>query len=101
MKILVWVILIILSVFYHLRLEGFECWGTVEKKDYWGNDIAHFESKTLDDCKSQCVNHSSCVGIGRSVDENSIGHCWIKNKWDTSTATATTGRWSYKLSRTT
>ena len=101
MKMLVWFILLILFILYNLRFEGFEslCWGAVEKKDYWGNDINSFASTTLAECKKKCFDSSTCVGIGRSVNENSIGHCWIKNKWDS--GTATDDRWSYKFNRTT
>lgn len=101
MKILVWIILLILFLFYHLRFEGFEtlCWGAVEKKDYWGNDINHFDSLSLAECKKQCFNSATCLGIGRSVDENSVGHCWIKNKLEIGTESS--DRWSYKFNRKT
>ena len=97
MKRLVWFIVLILFLLYQLRFEGFNCWGSLEKKDYWGNDINHYASITLAQCKQKCVDSATCVGIGRSVNEDSIGHCWIKNKWDT--GTPTDGRWSYKLVR--
>lgn len=102
MKILVWVILLILCLFYNLRFEGFEsllCWGAKEKKDYWGNDINSFSSLSLAECKTKCFNSSTCVGITRSVDENSNGSCWIKNKLDS--GTADDSRWSYKYNRKT
>lgn len=94
---LIWVSILILCLLYHLRFEGFDCWGSLEKKDYWGNDISNFASITLDECKEKCVNHETCVGIGRNVDEDSIGTCWIKSKWDT--GTESTNRWSYQLFR--
>ena len=97
MKMLVWFILLILCVLYQLRFEGFDCWGSLEKKDYWGNDITSYASITLAQCKQKCVDSATCVGIGRSVNEDSIGHCWIKHKFDN--VRADTNRWSYKLVR--
>ena len=97
MKRLVWFIVLILFLLYQLRIEGFNCWGSLEKKDYYGSDITNYASITLAQCKQKCVDNATCLGIVRNVNEDSVGTCWIKNKWDT--GTASTNRWSYKLVR--
>eukprot|EP01041_Mallomonas_annulata_P006386 gene6386-12917_t len=52
------------------------CWNMTTNIDRNGNDINHYTSVTIDECKVACYTNPICVAM---VYKPSTNECWIKN----------------------
>jgi len=73
--------------------EPSDAWMAKNGVDYAGNDLGYFD-KSLDDCKSECLSTSGCVGIVTGKEEDN--QCWLKSSFQTESMNA--DRNTYMLS---